>query len=182
MKIFVMPADRKPASMDPLLTTAGDDRHRWFSAISLMVLVFFTSPCQAAVKEGYVVRVDGPTVYLDWGNASGIQPKDRFSVYRPGEPLKHPKTGEILGQVEEALGEGVVDHIEEKFSVGRVENASKPIQAGDRTRILPAAMPATAIPTPSGELDRAQGLHERWRSDPLPDGAVGLVAADVDGD
>jgi hypothetical protein len=49
------------------------------------------------VPDGYVVKVDSSTVYLDWGKSSGVQPGDSFKIFREGEALKHPVTGEVLG-------------------------------------------------------------------------------------
>jgi len=37
----------------------------------------------AGVPDGYVVRVESASVYLDWGEPSGVKPGDRFSAYTP---------------------------------------------------------------------------------------------------
>src|SRR5258708_38110695 len=76
--------------------------------------------CLAAVPDGYVVKVESATVYLDWGKASGVAAGDQFKVYRQGEPLKHPVTGEVLGHTEQDLGQGVLDNVEDKFSTGKL--------------------------------------------------------------
>src|SRR5437870_9561257 len=59
----------------------------------------------ASVPDGYVVKVESATVYLDWGQSSGVAPGDEFNVYRQGAALKHPMTGEILGHAEEEVGQ-----------------------------------------------------------------------------
>lgn len=46
--------------------------------------------------EGYVVDRDGKKVTLDLGSRSGVKPGMEFVVYREGEVIKHPKTGEVL--------------------------------------------------------------------------------------
>src|SRR4051812_30449320 len=77
----------------------------------------------AAAPDGYLVRVDSATVYLDWGTASGVQVNDRFEVYREGETLKHPVTGEVLGTAQQSLGSGRVETVEPKFSVGHLDQS-----------------------------------------------------------
>src|SRR5882724_3160563 len=96
------------------------ERHPWIAVFLLSALCFLLSDLNAAVPDGYVVKVDSTTVYLDWGKASGVAAGDQFKVYREGEPLKHPVTGEILGKSETDMGQGVIDAIEEKFSTGKL--------------------------------------------------------------
>src|ERR1035437_5039697 len=90
----------------------------------------------AAVPDGYIVKVDSATVYLDWGKSSGVQAGDQFKVYRAGEPLKHPVTGEVLGQTEVDLAAGVIEHPDEKFSTGHLVSVKSDVKAGDRSRLI----------------------------------------------
>src|SRR5437016_2102823 len=101
-------------------------------------------PSAAVVADGYVVKVESSTVYLDWGKASGVAAGDQFKVYRPGEPLKHPVTGEVLGHAEQEMGQGVLDNIEDKFSTGKLIETKGAVKAGDRARHIEAAPPPTA--------------------------------------
>src|ERR1019366_5135418 len=75
-------------------------------------------PLRAAVPDGYVVKADSAAVYLDWGKTSEVKSGDTFLIYRQKGELKHPVTGEVLGHAEENVGSGLIDHIEDKFSVG----------------------------------------------------------------
>src|SRR5258706_9918419 len=112
------------------------------TATLAMTLFYFLSllpsPLGAVVPDGYVVKVDSATVYLDWGKASGVAAGDQFKVYRQGEPLKHPVTGEVLGHAEQDLGQGVVDNVEDKFSTGKLIETKGAVKAGERTRPLQA--------------------------------------------
>jgi hypothetical protein len=154
------------------------------------VLLAMTAQAWSAVPDGYVVRVDSATVYLDWGTASGVQSGDRFSLYREGEPLKHPVTGEILGHAQEKLGTGALQSIEEKFTVGQLEIVSKTPQAGDRAHWLASAItlePTASTTTPAADqgtvLTPAEAsLKELWRSDPLEKDAAGITFANLEGD
>jgi hypothetical protein len=137
----------------------------------------------AAVPDGYVVKVASATVYLDWGTDSGVRAGDRFVLYRPGAELKHPVSGEVLGHEELALGEGVLDRVENKFSIGHLDQSSGTIQAGDRTRWQQARLVEAATATVAASSPSAAGLvHELWRSDPLPEEAVSITLADLSGD
>lgn len=51
---------------------------------------------------GYIVRKKGKTVLIDLGAASGLQRGMDFIVFKEGELIKHPKTGEVL-EVEQIL-------------------------------------------------------------------------------
>ncbi len=51
---------------------------------------------------GYIVKRKGKTVLIDLGAASGLQPGMEFIVFKEGEVIKHPKTGEVL-EVEQIL-------------------------------------------------------------------------------
>jgi len=46
--------------------------------------------------EGYVVNRDGKKIAIDLGSRAGVKPGMEFVVYREGEVIKHPKTGEVL--------------------------------------------------------------------------------------
>src|SRR5437660_3953141 len=105
-------------------------RNEKIIAIALLALLITHPSSLGAIADGYVVKADSATVYLDWGKSSGVAAGDQFSIYRSGEPLKHPVTGEILGQSEENLGQGVVDHVEGKFSTGKLVETKGLIKPG----------------------------------------------------
>ncbi len=139
----------------------------------------------AAPANGYIVRAESGTVYLDWGQASGVKANDRFQVFRAGVPLKHPVSGEVLGQAEENLATGLIDRVDEKFSVGHVSEPAG-LRPGDRTRWLPPSQgiqivpDSTTLETPG--VVPMVAVAELWRSEPLEKEPVGLAVADLDGD
>ena len=142
----------------------------------------------AAVPEGYVVRVDSDTIYLDWGAGSGAQSGDRFQVHRNGAPLKHPVTGEMLGKTQEVMGSGTVRTVEPKFSVGHLDPFNGTPRPGDRARwwggsiLTPPPESAPAAGPETGLTPPVPVPLELWRSPALDKDAAGLAFSDLDGD
>jgi hypothetical protein len=148
------------------------DLTKWLSVLAL------AAPLGAAVPDGYVVKADSATVYLDWGKTSEIKAGDAFQVYREKGELKHPVTGEVLGHAEETVGGGVVEHVEDKFSVGTLIEGKGTVAAGDRTRLKEAALP---VPSASAVSPVVPGPRELWRSEPMPSEASGIAFGDITG-
>ncbi len=63
--------------------------------------------------EGDIIKVDDGQVTLSIGKRDGVVAGVELEVYREGEELKHPKTGDVLGRKEEILGRVVVDQVAE---------------------------------------------------------------------
>ncbi len=53
---------------------------------------------------GKIARVDGGTIYVNVGSEAGVKEGDEFSVFRTGEVIKDPDTGEVLGANETKVG------------------------------------------------------------------------------
>ena len=53
---------------------------------------------------GKIARVEGSTIYLNVGSEAGIKEGDAFDVYRVGNVIKDPDTGEVLGTDETKVG------------------------------------------------------------------------------
>jgi hypothetical protein len=66
--------------------------------------------------KGLVVAVERDTVYIDLGEASGVQVGQEFSVVRRGDPFYHPITRKPLGYYEQVLGHAQVRRVQEEFS------------------------------------------------------------------
>ena len=153
---------------------------------------------------GYVVRVDSDDVYLDFGDKSGAQVGQHFIVYKEGDELMHPVTGQPLGRMEMKLAEGSVREIHGGYSVGAVGKFFGKFGSGVRARLTPrpkpmapeppaAASPLQAVAAPSAEqpgmpapAPQAPGetaiRQPRWRS-PIFDFPIqGMAVADFNGD
>jgi curli biogenesis system outer membrane secretion channel CsgG len=68
--------------------------------------------------QGAVVEVDGATVYVNAGSASGLRSGDQLLVERATKVFTDPRTGEVLSQKQSVLGTITVSEIEEKLSSG----------------------------------------------------------------
>ena len=53
---------------------------------------------------GKIAKADGGTLYVNAGSEAGVKEGDEFAVYRVGELIKDPDTGEVLGANEMKVG------------------------------------------------------------------------------
>jgi hypothetical protein len=72
-----------------------------------------------------------------------------LSVYREGRELRHPKTGELLGKTEQALGRVVLSQIFEGYSLGTVIQGGG-ILPGDKVRVSSGKIPLTLLALSDG--------------------------------
>lgn len=143
-----------------------------------MTLLALFCAAAFAAAPGYVVKAEGGKVYLDFGQASGAAPGTTFTIYKEGEELKHPVTGESLGREEVLVAEGVIDEVREKYSIGSLKNSAG-AAAGQRVRLsaIAAQSPRQAdAPAPEG------AKKPRWKSDAFDFEITAMAVADADGD
>lgn len=140
-----------------------------------------------AAKVGYVVKVDGPTAWLDLVAADGASVGRPFTVFTEGEELKHPVTGASLGRVEDKLADGTIKEVADKFSVGTL-SAAAPIKPGARVRLgaaVPVAPVAPVAPVEQPRIILRSGDTElkapRTRGAGMPYTFVSMAVADFDG-
>ena len=69
--------------------------------------------------EGYIIRIDGEKIMLDQGRGAGLKRGMKCVVYKEGEVVKHPITGEVLGKDTQELGEIIVTEDFDKYSVAK---------------------------------------------------------------
>ena len=102
--------------------------------------------------SGDVVEVQGTTVTLSVGKRDGVVPGLELSLFREGRELRHPKTGEVLGKTEKALGRVRVEEVAEAYSIGRVEPGAD-VAPGDVARISAGKQRVTVVPFVGGVRD-----------------------------
>ena len=66
--------------------------------------------------EGVLVAIDGDTLYVDRGEAAGVQVGQEFTIFRRGQPFHHPLSGKVLGRQEEILGWAQVRRVQREFA------------------------------------------------------------------
>jgi curli biogenesis system outer membrane secretion channel CsgG len=74
----------------------------------------------AASHSGRVIKVEGNKVWINLGSNAGIKIGDEFGVFRKGEELIDPDTGQSLGADEEKVGIVVVTEVKTKYSVATI--------------------------------------------------------------
>jgi TolB-like protein len=82
--------------------------------------------------EGYVVSIDGDQVYIDLGTSKGIRKGSKCVVFREGEKIVHPVTGEILGSKVSKLGELVVVDAQQKLAAAKVVSREQDFKVSDK--------------------------------------------------
>ena len=70
---------------------------------------------------GNVLKVMGDKVYFHLGSNSGVRKGETFVIYREGEMLMDPITGEILGVEEEVIGTLKVEEVKPQYSMGVIK-------------------------------------------------------------
>jgi hypothetical protein len=98
--------------------------------------------------SGEVVRVEGERIYLSLGAQDNILEHMRLSLFREGETITRPTTGEVLGRFEKTLGTVTVVKVFENYAVATlVEPVDKPsVQIGDRVRITAGRIALGVLP------------------------------------
>jgi hypothetical protein len=156
-------------------------------ALALSSFFVFSAAAAASVPvKGYVVKANGTMVWLDLTAADGAAAGRGFQVYTEGEAIRHPVTGENLGKAEEKLGEGTIEQVLEKYSVGRVPEPAATMNPGQRARLLavvsvPPPPVAPGAPVYGRRPGEAELRGPRTRGASLPYVATGMVAGDFDG-
>jgi TolB-like protein len=73
--------------------------------------------------EGYIIKIDGDNVILDVGRTGGLKRGMKCHIYKEGEPIKHPITGEILGKETKIMGEVLVTEAFDKYCTAKTIKA-----------------------------------------------------------
>jgi hypothetical protein len=82
--------------------------------------------------------VQAKLLVVDLTTADGLQPGSRLSLRRAQVSLKHPVTGEPLGELDEEIGTARVVEVHERFSVAELEEVPGfEAQVKDRVRLAP---------------------------------------------
>jgi len=87
------------------------------------------APAALSKHQGTVIKVSGGQAYISLGTRNGVNNGATFTVYRKGEALIDPDTGEELGADEERVGSLTVTKANTKFSVCKINSGS--IKKGD---------------------------------------------------
>lgn len=84
--------------------------------------------------SGLVVENRGGQVYVNAGADQNVQAGMTFGIYRKGEALIDPGTGQVLDLAMERLGSIRIGTVREKFSIGQVVEGQEPSR-GDLLKV-----------------------------------------------
>jgi len=76
--------------------------------------------------EGYVVNRSGDAVTLDLGLRTGVKSGMQFLVYKEGQVIKHPKTGEVLDVERIHTGTVTITNVMQKICTASIDEESNP--------------------------------------------------------
>ena len=98
--------------------------------------------------QGEVVDVQGEQLYLSLGARDQVLEGMRLNVFREGEELTSPSTGEVLGRLEEDLGTVTVTQVAETYAVAALTDPAgdATVQAGDKVRITAGRLSLGLLP------------------------------------
>ena len=99
--------------------------------------------------DGDVIEVQGSTVTVAIGQKDGLLAGVELALYREGRELRHPKTGEVLGRTEQAVGRMVVQQVFEAYATGSLSQPGD-VQAGDKARVSAGKVKLSVLPIAEG--------------------------------
>lgn len=86
------------------------------------------------VLTGVVAGVSGDEAYIDLGSENGAHVGEKYIVYREGNVITHPVTGEIIAVKEEFVGVIKVKEANANYSVCEISKSKTPIKKGDKVK------------------------------------------------
>lgn len=110
---------------------------------------------------GDAVEVQGHRVTVSLGRRDGLQAGVELELFREGRELRHPRTGQVLGRTEEALGRASVGQVFEAYAVANLLSGAK-VQPGDRVRVPGGKIRLTllTLPAASGDAQVEAAIQE----------------------
>lgn len=114
------------ASADPVTYETLD------GAVSNVATLLYN---ELPVIEGDIIKVDSDELFIDIGSIQGLRKGTKCVVFREGESIKHPISGEILGKKVTRLGEIIVIQVQDKFATVKPIETEQDIKVGDKVLI-----------------------------------------------
>lgn len=85
--------------------------------------------------EGHIIKVNEDDVIFDLGKLDAMVRGMALQVIRPGEIVTDLE-GRVIGSHDQLIGVIIINSVQDKFSIGTVQNSSFPIAKGDRVKLL----------------------------------------------
>jgi len=91
-----------------------------YAAISRKIPSFVARLMQQFPVEGLIIHKKGKKFILDAGRKAGVSKGMQFEVFREGQPIKHPVTGDILGMEKTRIGQIKIIEVQERLAFAKV--------------------------------------------------------------
>lgn len=91
---------------------------------------------QETALRGYVVYVDEQQIVVDLTSVDGLKQGSILSLRRGSIPLRHPVTGQYLGELDQEIGTARVIEIREQFSVAVIREIRPGIKPRVKDRVV----------------------------------------------
>jgi len=121
------------------------------SAASLQQLVVRMS--EKIIKnfplEGYIVKRSGKKVTIDLGRLAGVKKDMEFLVYKEGNVIKHPKTGEVLDVEQIETGKVKITVVRDTIADGMIDKESGHAAIGYGQLVKSVRGPLKPLPAPN---------------------------------
>jgi TolB-like protein len=136
--------------------------------------------------EGYIVHRDGTGVVIDLGKRAGVKRGMQFMVFKEGQIIKHPRTGEVLDVEKIETGKVEISSVSEKIANAEIIKETTPnaIAYGQMVKsVVKPSQPVGQYRSSTQEAaalksDSSTGvLYELSKLDPLIEEAEQMKAA-----
>ena len=109
---------------------SGDPEELRKMATKVAVAIYNAMP----LAQGTVIKVEtSGSIMVDLGEDRGLKKGMKLVVFKEGEAIKHPVTGELLGRKATYLGELIMKDVQAMFGIGEVVGENKgTIEVGDK--------------------------------------------------
>ena len=115
---------------------SGDPEELRKMATKVAVAIYNASPLAQGMPlaQGTVIKVEtSGSIMVDLGEDRGLKKGMKLVVFKEGEVIKHPVTGEVLGYKSTKLGELIMKDVQAKFGIGEIVGKKEgTIEVGDK--------------------------------------------------
>jgi len=130
------------------IITAENVRSSNTASLQQMVVQMSEKIIKNFPLEGYIVRRKGQHVTIDLGKRTGVREGMEFVVYKEGNVIKHPRTGEVLDVEQIETGKLKIQSVRGKISEGEITKEAKKGEIGYGQLVKSVRGPLTPLPAP----------------------------------
>ena len=84
--------------------------------------------------RGTILNVEKDIIYFDLGFSDGVNVGEYYTIYREGDVLAHPVSGEIIGIAEKSIGRVQALEVNQNYSYAEIIGKDGAIKVGDKIK------------------------------------------------